>query len=227
MGEIYLNMTEKFCLKWNDFQPNVTSAFSQLRNKTNFQDVTLVSDDHKQISAHRVVLISCSGYFNNILSENNHSHPLLCLDGINFKELHNVLDYIYKGEVSIYQKDLERFLQIAHKLQLQGLLSSEKHEKKEKADDYQAIAEIAESAKMDVTKQTPEKIISMNSEDFQSIEELDTYIEQQILKTEVGSKCNICDKSSKKRSNLKEHVEMMHIKGLTFDCFCGKTFTSR
>merc|ERR1712243_18210 len=154
MGEIYLNMTEKFCLKWNDFQPNVTSAFSQLRNKTNFQDVTLVSDDHKQISAHRVVLISCSGYFNNILSENNHSHPLLCLDGINFKELHNVLDYIYKGEVSIYQEDLERFLQIAHKLQLQGLLSSEKHERKEESDDYQATnsnAEIAESVSMDFT----------------------------------------------------------------------------
>ena len=76
-------MTEKFCLKWNDFQSNVTAAFSQLRNITHYQDVTLVSDDFTQVSAHRVVLSACSDYFNRILSQNTHSHPLLCLDGIN------------------------------------------------------------------------------------------------------------------------------------------------
>ena len=72
-----------------------------------------------------MVLVACSEYFNNVLSQNTHSHPLLCMDGINFSELNNVLDYIYNGEVSIYQEDLDRFLQIAQKLQLQGLLSTE------------------------------------------------------------------------------------------------------
>ena len=73
-------MSEKFNLKWNNFQSNITSAFSQLRTKTRFQDVTLVSDDQQQISAHRVVLTACSGYFNNVLSQNVHSHPFLCLE---------------------------------------------------------------------------------------------------------------------------------------------------
>ena len=66
-------MAEKFCLKWNDFNSNVISAFSILRTKTNFQDVTLVSDDHKQIFAHRVVLTACSEYFSDVLSQNTHS----------------------------------------------------------------------------------------------------------------------------------------------------------
>ena len=106
-------MTEKFVLQWNNFQSNLTSVFSQLRGETNFQDVTLVSDDQRQISAHRVVLSACSVYFKNILSLNSHSHPLLCLEGINFSELSNVIDYIYYGESQIYQEDLGRFLQIA------------------------------------------------------------------------------------------------------------------
>ena len=46
-----------------------------------------------------MVLTACSGYFNDVLSQNTHSHPLLCIDGINFTELTNVLDYIYNGEL--------------------------------------------------------------------------------------------------------------------------------
>merc|ERR1712243_458318 len=196
MGGIYLNMTEKFCLKWNDFQPNVTSAFSLLRTKTNFQDVTLVSDDYKQISAHRVVLTACSGYFNNVLSQNNHSHPLLCMEGINFSELNDILDYIYNGELEIYQEDLDRFLQIAQRLQLQGLLRSEEPEQKERKEEPTSVE--AESDNRNFTVQTHEKRITYkNSEDFQSIDELDSYINHQISRTEEWYKCNICNKTSK------------------------------
>ena len=117
-------MTEKIILKWNDFQSNVTSTFLEFQAKNHYQDVTLVTDDQKQISAHRLILSACSGYFNNVLSKNIHSHPLLCLDGINFSELINVLDYIYNGELQIKQEDVQRFLQIAKKLQLEGLLNS-------------------------------------------------------------------------------------------------------
>ena len=65
------------------------------------------------------------------MSQNTHSHPLLCLEGINFSELSNVIDYIYYGELQIYQEDLDRFLQIAQRLQLQGLLTSEEHEEED------------------------------------------------------------------------------------------------
>ena len=57
----------KFCIKWISFQSNVASAIGQYRENSNYQDVTLVSDDQKQISAHRIVLSAFSGYFNNVL----------------------------------------------------------------------------------------------------------------------------------------------------------------
>ena len=52
--ESKIKMTEKFCLKWNDFQSNVAKSFSKLRNEDDFFDVTLVSDDKQQVSAHKL-----------------------------------------------------------------------------------------------------------------------------------------------------------------------------
>ena len=36
--------TEQFCLRWNDFHSNITSAFSDIRDDDEFLDVTLVSN---------------------------------------------------------------------------------------------------------------------------------------------------------------------------------------
>ena len=119
-------MSEKFSLKWNDFESNVSRTFGLLRKEKEFFDVTLVSEDHHQVEAHKLVLSACSPFFKNLLTRNQHSHPLLCLDGIRADELQFVLDYIYQGEVQVHQDQLDRFLLVARKLQLDGL-SQEEH----------------------------------------------------------------------------------------------------
>jgi len=118
-------MSEKFSLKWNDFQSNVSRTFSLLRSEEEFFDVSLVSDDQKMMSAHKLVLSASSPYFKHILTNNKHSHPLLCLDGVSSGELQFVLDYIYHGEVQIYQEQLDRFLEVAQRLKLEGLTGND------------------------------------------------------------------------------------------------------
>jgi len=100
---------------------NYVRTFSQLRKCDAFQDVTLVTDDRKQISAHKVVLSACSGYFDNIFRRNPHSHPLLCLDGVNFLHLKNIINFIYDGVVQINHDDYEKFMGFAKKFELEGL----------------------------------------------------------------------------------------------------------
>ena len=116
-------MSEKFCLKWNDFQSNVSNSFSLLRNEDYLHDVTIVSDDNEQIAAHKLVLSACSEYFKSIFKKNKHSHPLLCLEGLSSQDVRNVMDYIYNGELQIFQEDLDRFLNIAQRFKLEGLLT--------------------------------------------------------------------------------------------------------
>ena len=67
----------------------------------------------------------------------------------------------------------------------------------------------------------------MNADDFSTIEELDSKILQQIVRTTEGNKCSICDYTSKHLGHTKEHIES-HFKGLSFTCkFCGSNFSYR
>ena len=43
--------SEKFSLRWNDFQSTVSQSLGLLRKEEDFFDVTLVSEDHSQMSA--------------------------------------------------------------------------------------------------------------------------------------------------------------------------------
>ena len=95
-------MAEKYFLKWNDFQVNVSSSFKVLRQEKDFFDVTLVGDDERHIAAHKIILSSSSDFFKNILRKISHSNPLIYITGVNSSELKHVLDYIYEGEVQLF-----------------------------------------------------------------------------------------------------------------------------
>ena len=53
---------QQFCLRWNNFQANITSQFEALRDEEDFVDVTLACDGQR-LKAHKVVLSACSPYF--------------------------------------------------------------------------------------------------------------------------------------------------------------------
>ena len=85
----------------------------------------------------------------------------------------------------------------------------------------------SENSNLLVQDQKKIKIIFENNEDFQTIEELNSYIEKLITQTENGHKCNICNKISGYKSHMREHMEI-HIDGLSFECkLCGKSLRSR
>eukprot|EP00091_Calanus_sinicus_P010225 TRINITY_DN23951_c0_g1_i1.p1 TRINITY_DN23951_c0_g1~~TRINITY_DN23951_c0_g1_i1.p1 ORF type:complete len:101 (+),score=15.00 TRINITY_DN23951_c0_g1_i1:109-411(+) len=60
-----MNITEKYCLKWNEFSLYICDSFKELRDDVNFCDVTLACDDGEQIKANKVVLSSCSPVLKN------------------------------------------------------------------------------------------------------------------------------------------------------------------
>jgi len=115
-----MSSSEKFCLRWNDFETNISVAFRELREEKDFFDVTLACDD-SQIQAHKVILSACSPFFRNVLRRNPHQHPLLYLKGVKYKELLSVLNFMYMGEVNVAQEELNSFLSVAEDLRVKGL----------------------------------------------------------------------------------------------------------
>jgi len=116
--------SEKFCLRWNDFESNISNAFQELRDDKDFFDVTLACDD-EQIQAHKVILSACSPFFRNILRRNPHQHPLLYMKGVKYTDLQSVLNFMYHGEVNVAQEELNSFLAVAEDLRVKGLTQNQ------------------------------------------------------------------------------------------------------
>ena len=115
-----MGSNEKFCLRWNDFESNISAAFREIREEKDFFDITL-SCGQRQIQAHKLILSACSPFFRTVLKQNPHQHPLLYLKGVEFSDLQSVLNFMYHGEVNIAQEELNSFLSVAEELKVKGL----------------------------------------------------------------------------------------------------------
>ena len=121
-----MKMSQKFNLKWEDFQTNVSKSFRSLKAESELYDVTLVSEDEQLIQAHKIVLSASSDFFRNILRKSrNDNNTLIYLSGVESENLSLLLDYIYEGEVDVYEDNLGEFLKIAQKLKINGLIDAE------------------------------------------------------------------------------------------------------
>jgi len=115
-----MGSAEKFCLRWNDFERNISLAFRDIREEKDFFDCT-ISCGSRQIDAHKLILSACSPFFRTVLKQNPHEHPLLYLKGVQFNDLQAVLNFMYHGEVNVAQEELNSFLSVAEDLQVKGL----------------------------------------------------------------------------------------------------------
>lgn len=111
---------QHFCLRWNNYQSSITSAFENLRDDEDFVDVTLACDG-KSLKAHRVVLSACSPYFRELLKSTPCKHPVIVLQDVIFEDLHALVEFIYHGEVNVHQRSLASFLKTAEVLRVSGL----------------------------------------------------------------------------------------------------------
>ena len=222
-------MSEKFYLKWNDFHSNVSNSFSLLRNEDYLHDVTIVTDDHEQIAAHKLVLSACSEYFRNIFKKNKHSHPLLCLDGVSSKDVRNMMDYVYNGELQIFQEDLDGFLNVAQRLKIEGLMTDQKAEVNHlETEQFKKEKPPIQSLKIPSYQSEKRVLAKLNTENSENNLDVLEQIDENIVRNSDNMwECKICSRSFARKDSLKQHIET-HLEGVSYDCpMCEKTFRSR
>ena len=241
-----MTTSEKFCLNWNDFQENVTTSIKDFRG--DFCDITLVSEGHKKIEAHRVILAASSNFFRDIFRQNPHPNPMLFMRGIQDDQLSAVVDFMYHGQTNVAQDDLAGFLQLAAELQLKGLSGAELD-----PDVYKDSKNVKTRKKInpiDITKleldkeQNPDHSIieaknQMVVEDVINIgenghlvayddvtkaristtdEHLVETIKSMLEKANGIWFCTQCGQTNRHQSNLKKHIEAKHIDGVSHSC---------
>jgi len=240
--------SEKFALQWNDFRDNIIASCRNFRDGQDFANVTLVSEDNQQVEAHKILLSSSSSFFMDILKKNQHSHPLIYMRGVEHKNLVSLLDFIYYGEASIYQDELEGFLILAEELKLKGLTGSQKNKNKDKdTTEYEVpdkrddrklmnesnsvktitrkpIVKLEDRVENTSLNSSIDNIIAVRGNDERNVlnvtgeEELDTTIDGMVGKIDGSWTCTMCGKTAKTKQNLKSHIENNHIEGILHKC---------
>ena len=247
-------MSEKLCLRWNDFQENVNTAFQSLREDNEFADVTLACEDGQQIQAHKVILASCSPLFKNLLQRSKHPHPLIYLRGIKSQDLVAIVDFLYCGEANVYQENLDSFLAIAEEFDLKGFLGQNNDQNttpsfgtmETKVEPYISWAKYLETNSVKPIKSffkeqksTTEikscQIVAPNHLVSGDLQELDEKVkslmgvsENQIPNGKQKARtCKVCGKEGH-GTNIRDHIELNHLDGVSIPCRnCGITFRSR
>ena len=130
-----MGSSDKFCLRWNDFETNISAAFQELREDEDFFDVTLCCGPAgtDRMRAHKVILSACSPFFRGILKNNPHQNPLIYLRGVTMEDLGALLNFMYHGEANVTQEDLNSFLAVAEDLDVKGLTSSDQEKATKRA----------------------------------------------------------------------------------------------
>ncbi|XP_022918793.1 protein tramtrack, alpha isoform isoform X2 [Onthophagus taurus] len=112
--------SQRFCLRWNNHQSNLLSVFDQLLHDESFVDVTLAVDG-KLLRAHKMVLSACSPYFQTLFVNHPDKDPIVILKDVPYNDMKSLLDFMYRGEVSVDQDRLTAFLKVAESLRIKGL----------------------------------------------------------------------------------------------------------
>ncbi|XP_041974415.1 protein tramtrack, beta isoform isoform X1 [Aricia agestis] len=112
--------TQRFCLRWNNHQTNMLSVFDQLLHAETFTDVTLAVEG-QLLKAHKMVLSACSPYFQALFVNHQEKHPIVILKDVPYSDMKSLLDFMYRGEVSVDQERLTAFLKVAESLRIKGL----------------------------------------------------------------------------------------------------------
>ena len=243
------DQSEKFCLKWNDFNQNIQISYKDLRTNSDFFDVTLLCEEDQQIEAHKIILSACSPFFSSVLKRTNQSHPMIYMRGLKASDLVAIVDFIYYGEANIYQDDLDGFLALAEELQLKGLAGFQNDiikkspafrktkwktpnentrtnetidsNKDQYSDKYFNAADMENKFMVSEAKMVLASNVTEN--------ELALQIQTMMEKVDDGEnswRCTVCQKETRgnraARDNMKRHIET-HIEGLSYPCnLCGK-----
>ncbi|XP_068230358.1 protein tramtrack, beta isoform-like isoform X1 [Palaemon carinicauda] len=108
-------------LSWNNHKTTFCHILSTLREKERYSDVTLACEG-KFYPTHKLVLSTCSEYFEKMFENTPCKHPVILLGkDVKCDELEALLSYMYDGVVSVAQNDLARLIKVAELLQIKGL----------------------------------------------------------------------------------------------------------
>lgn len=187
-------LDKKCNLEWHSYADHLRNMMKEMLVNDNFSDVTLVTEDKKQIKAHQNVLFC---FFKDILKKENNS--IIYLRGIYFEELKSIMQFIYLGNTSLKEEMLTEFFSVARSLEIMELSNVETSSNEAK-DDKPPTCDIGVEEWNDIQKE------SKNQSPYKS------FLPSRIRTNYKGVRyaCDQCDYLTEEKNNLTQHIKIEH-----------------
>ena len=192
-------LREKYSITWHSYSDHLRSMMKELMMNENFADVTLVTEDKKQIKANTNVLSACSPVFRDILKKERYSNQIMYLRGIQFPEMESIIQFIYLGEATFHEERMDEFLAVAKSLEIKELCSAACPKTNKEPDD----------------KPSPSDPVTQQIE---VVEEKITEHAPKERRKEFVHKCVLCQKTYYNGGTLKNHIRSVH-EGVKYPCY--------
>ena len=120
-------MAASGALNFSWIESNRNMTFMEFIKTTgdSFSDVTLVSQDLQEFSAHKLVLSACSTFFQEILQTRQKDHLVLFLSRVTSKDVSNILEFLYQGALNVPADEVDQFLSAGNLLKIKGIVNTE------------------------------------------------------------------------------------------------------
>ena len=209
-------------IQFNNQLKNVKGLLSEALHSGYMADVTLVSDDLKHMSAHKLILAACSPVFRNILvDDSSQNGQILYLKGISSYFINIILKFVYNGEVNVDALEAPAILKILQEFRINlpaGIKEDEEIQKKEGLADFKCT-EIQKP--VDNIRNSPNSVmIIKESDDFKKepnlkkneMEEWKNELtpEQKDQSPDCTSQKTPCPKCGKLVQHLIRHLKRTH-----------------
>ena len=227
---------EKYNLTWHSYSDHLKNMMKELMMNEDFADVTLVTEDKKQIKAHINILSSCSPVFKDILKKDKNSSSIVYLRGIQYSELESIMQFIYVGEATFYEERMNEFLAVAKSLEIKQLCDAETKSHYEPAENFShendqgTSTELTEEQMIksdNIYKESPQErqssvVIATRKYECDLCENIFSgrwalYTHKQRIHQNLKYGCDQCDFEANRRGDLKRHIQSNH-EGIKYKC---------
>lgn len=114
------NGNQVVCVKRSE--TSITTIFEDMYLNERLVDVTLSCSDG-QLQAHKLVLAACSPYFSSLFDNlpNVFHYPVIIIKDLQIEDLRLIMEFMYKGQLTIDRDRLVDLIKCAENLQITGL----------------------------------------------------------------------------------------------------------
>ena len=228
-----VDIEEHFDLKWSYYSDHLREMLNELMTSQHFSDVTLVSDDMREVKGHRNILSASSPVFKKLFQIDTHNnHPLIFLKGVKYLELESIMQFIYLGEATSQKERINEFIIAARNLEIKSLekmnenqerilaldkknLNKEREKQMLQNQDEEAKIETVGSNDIGTNQSSPIHIpFHENHLDVSSFSS-DVNAQPEHEKPEIISEaerypCTFCEYQANTHVNLTKHTQYMH-----------------